>query len=223
MADDESKELVAELRQVGILSHLSPEDLETLKFYGVFGEYGPGEVVVQEGTDQNQLYIIIAGALEVAIHSGGEDVVLGSIGTGDCIGEVSIFEPGQASATVRVVEKSILWHLDVNALQNFFEQMPTAGGQLMMGIAQLLTKRLRQANQAIVANRLLPKHLSVRSGKMDPISTKTLGIKTKDEKESKSLLGGLFKGKQPPAPEAPKIPTEIRIKPKSEDDKKDTK
>ncbi|MFZ5807481.1 MAG: Crp/Fnr family transcriptional regulator [Verrucomicrobiota bacterium] len=212
MSEETSKPVVAELRAEGILSHISSEDLETLKFYGVFGEYGPGEIVVHEGSDQNRLYVIIAGSLEVLIHSGGEDIVLGSIGAGDCIGEISIFEPGKASATVRVVETAVLWYLDVNSLQSFFEQMPVAGGQLMLGIAQLLTKRLRQANQAIVANRLLPKYLSVRSGKMQPITAQNLGVDEK--KEQSGLLGGLFKGKK--QPQAPKISTEIKIKPKSD-------
>lgn len=42
-------ELVAELKPEGIFEHVSPLDLEALKFYGTFGEYAPGEVVVKRG------------------------------------------------------------------------------------------------------------------------------------------------------------------------------
>jgi CRP-like cAMP-binding protein len=199
-------ELVADLRQEGILSHISPSDLETLKYYGVFGEYGPGEVVVQEGVEQSELYIVIAGDLEVVIKSGGEEVTLGKIGPGDCIGEISIFEPGPASATVRVLEQAVLWHLDVTSLQSYFERLPVAGGQLMLGIAQLLSKRLRQANQAIIANRMIPKHLSVRSGKVEPITADNVD---EDNKEKRTgLLGGLFKKDKPGGS---KISTDIKI------------
>jgi CRP-like cAMP-binding protein len=198
-------ELVADLRQEGILSHISPSDLETLKYYGVFGEYGPGEVVVQEGVEQSELYIVIAGDLEVVIKSGGEEVTLGKIGPGDCIGEISIFEPGPASATVRVLEQAVLWHLDVTSLQSYFERLPVAGGQLMLGIAQLLSKRLRQANQAIIANRMIPKHLSVRSGKVEPITADNVD---EDKEKRTGLLGGLFKKDKPGGS---KISTEIKI------------
>jgi CRP/FNR family transcriptional regulator, cyclic AMP receptor protein len=185
-------EVVAELRPEGILSHVSAQDLETLKFYGVFGEYGPGEIVVNEGAEQDRLYVIISGKLNVIIQSAGTEVLLGSIGTGDCIGEISIFEPGVASATVKVVETAVLWHLDVAALQNFFEQVPAAGGMLMLGIAQLLSRRLRLANQAILANRMLPKHLGVRSGAREPITAETV---KKDEDKSIFKFFGKKTGK----------------------------
>ena len=191
MSQDQNP-VIAELKPIGILNHLSAEDLEALKYYGVFGEYGPGEIVVKEATDQDKLYVVVAGKLEVIVQHAGEEMVLGIIEAGDCIGEVSIFEPGQASATVRVMETSVLWYLDVNSLQGFFERMPVAAGQLMIGISQLLSKRLRQANQAIIANRILPKHLSVRSGKMQPIKLENI------DKESDRTTGflGLLKGKK---------------------------
>ena len=184
-------EIIADLSPAGILAHICPEDLETLKFYGVFGEYGPGEVIVHQGANQKSLYYIVSGTLEVVISSSTNEVKLGEIGPGDCIGEVSVFEPGEASATVRVLETCVLWSLDVDALQSFFEQLPVASGQLMLGIAQLLTKRLRNANNAILHNRILPHHLSVRSGNaMEPIKADNL------RHEKPGVLGGLF-GKKP--------------------------
>jgi CRP/FNR family cyclic AMP-dependent transcriptional regulator len=184
MAEDE---VVADLFSTGILSHIPAPDLETLKFYGVFGEFGVGENVIAEGTLQDRLYFVISGKLEVSVDSGGQKVVLGEMGPGDCIGEVSVFEPGPASATVSVVETVVLWHIDVAALQTFFEAIPAAGGSLLLGIAQLLSRRLRQANAAIIANRVLPKHLSVRSGGLrEPIKAENLPV------EKGGLLKGLF-------------------------------
>ncbi len=185
-------EIIADLSPVGILAHIGPEDLETLKFHGTFGEYGVGEVIVRQGESQTCLYFIISGLLEVVIASGSNEVKLGEIGPGDCIGEVSVFEPGEASATVKVIETSVLWSLDVGSLQNYFEQLPVAGGQLMLGIAQLLTKRLRHANNTILANRILPQHLSVRSGQgKEPLKAENLP-------QSKGVLGGLFGKKSTP-------------------------
>ncbi len=171
----------------GILAHVQPGELETLKFYGVFGEFGKGEAVIAEGANQDRLYLVLSGKLEVSIDSGGQKIVLGEMGPGDCIGEVSVFEPGPASATVSVVETAVLWHIDVAALQTFFEAIPVAGGSLLLGIAQLLSRRLRQANAAIVANRLLPKHLSVRSGTLrEPIRADNIPA------EKGGLLKNLF-------------------------------
>ncbi len=183
----ETGETIEDLKPVGILSHVVPGDLETLKYYGVFGEYGEGDILIEEGSIQDRLYIIINGELEVSVKSSGEKVVLGIIGGGDSLGEVSIFEPGAASATVEVLRSTILWHTDVDSLQSFFEQLPVAGGQLMLGISQLLSKRLRQANSQIIQNHLPPQHMMVRAGRKEPLRADN--IKPADKQ---GFLGSLF-------------------------------
>ncbi|GAB4241775.1 MAG: hypothetical protein OHK005_05090 [Candidatus Methylacidiphilales bacterium] len=159
-------DIIADLTPNGILGFLQPEDLETLKYYGVFGEFAPGEVIVREGLLQDRLYFVVSGKLQVSASRAGEVFVLGEVQTGDCLGEVSIFEPGPASATVTVLETAVLWHLDIQALQEFFAALPSAGGQLLVGVAQLLCKRLRAANQEIARNHQTPTFLCVRAGKL---------------------------------------------------------
>jgi CRP-like cAMP-binding protein len=194
-----------DLIPVGILGYISPGDLQTLKFYGTFGEFGSGEIVVDQGAAQTCLYVVISGILEVIIVGSGKEVRLGEIGAGDCIGEVSVFEPGVASASVRVVETAVLWSLDVQSLQTYFEQLPVAGGQLILGIAQLLSKRLRQANQTILSNQISPVHLSVRSGSMrEPIKASN----TESKENAKGGLFGGFLGSKKDT--APKISTQIK-------------
>ncbi len=198
---DETHDVMAMLTATGIFRYLDERSLEALKFFGIFGEYGPGEVVIHEGSDQDRLYFVVSGELEVATAGAGKEVILGTLGHGECLGEISIFEPGLASATVRVISKSVLWSLDVESLQQYFEQAPTAGGQLLLGIAQQLSRRLRHANQIILENRILPQHLGVRSGAIkEPIKADTV---PKDHKAG--MLGGLFGRK-----EGPKISTDVK-------------
>jgi CRP/FNR family transcriptional regulator, cyclic AMP receptor protein len=192
-------EVVTELRPCGILSFLDEQSLEALKYHGVFGEYGPGEVIIREGESQHFLFVVISGRLEVLMVHGGKEVLLGEIEEGDCLGEVSIFEPGEASATVRVVETAVLWSLEVDQLQDFFEKLPVAGGQLLLGITQLMARRLRHANQQILANRITPKHLSCRSARMEPIKAGSL------HDDKKGIISGLFGSKHKPT-----IPTQIK-------------
>jgi CRP-like cAMP-binding protein len=183
-------DLIAELTPEGILAFLKPEELEVLKFYGVFGEYGVGEIVVEEGAMQNRLYYVLSGKLNVLVNRAGEEFKLGEVQSGDCLGEVSIFEPGVASATVRVSETAVLWHLDIEALQSFFAELPGAGGQLLVGIAQLLCKRLRHANDAIAQNHSSPNFLGIRAGALKQ------AIRFDNLQPSRSKKGGgLFKKK----------------------------
>lgn len=213
-----SDEVIAELTPVGILSYIAPENLEALKYYGVFGEYGLGEVVVEQGVQQDMLYFVVSGEMEVTVSSTERQVKVGEIGPGDCLGELSIFEPGPASATVVVTKTCVLWCLEVQALQTFFQRLPVAGGQLMLGIAQLLSKRLRHANNAILSNEILPNHLGVRSGSLkEPIRADSAGgvysqpasDTGQRQKASGGLLGGLFGGKKDDGSQ-PSISTHIR-------------
>jgi CRP-like cAMP-binding protein len=198
----DNPEVLARLQPTGILSFLEYPDLETLQFYGTFGEYGPGEVIIQQDQKAQTLHIVIAGSLEVIVSALGKETKVGDIGEGDCIGEIGILEPGPASATVRVAETTILWSIDIEALQQFFEVVPMGAAKLLMGISSLLCKRLRHANQTIMENRILPGHLGVRCGLIkEPIRASA------DEKPGKGgLFGGLLGGKKDP----PKISTQIK-------------
>lgn len=181
-------EIIADLTQTGILQHLSLPDLEALKFYGTFGEYGVGEVIVTQDQPNERLYIVTHGLLDVIVSQAGKDTKVGDIGPGDCIGEIAILEPGDASATVVVRETAILWSIDVNALQQYFESVPVGGAFLLMGISRLLCRRLRHANQTIMENRIVPGHLGVRSGLVrEPIKAGNVG-------GTKSGKSGLFSG-----------------------------
>lgn len=196
-------EIIADLTAVGILRHLSQPDLEALKFYGTFGEYGVGEVIITQDQPNDYLYFVVHGALDVIVSQHGKETKVGDIGPGDCIGEVAILEPGDASATVVVRETSILWSLDVNALQQYFEAVPVGGAYLLMGISRLLCRRLRHANQTIMENRIIPGHLGVRSGLVrEPIRFENVSGKS----GKSGLFGGLLGGKK----EEPKISTKIK-------------
>ncbi|NJL19550.1 MAG: hypothetical protein HC901_04765 [Bdellovibrionaceae bacterium] len=91
--------------------------------------------------------------------------------------------------------------MDVGQLQDFFEKLPVAGGAIFCwGVAQLMAKRLRFANQQIMANRITPKHLSCRSTRMEPIKVENA------HGEKKGLISGIFGGKQ----HKPSISTQIK-------------
>jgi CRP-like cAMP-binding protein len=200
-----SDEVIADLQAIGILSYMTPDNLEALKFHGVFGEYGVGETIMEQDSQQHNLYFVISGRMEVFLTKAGAQVKLGEVGPGDCLGELSVFEPGLASATVKVVETAVLWSLDIRALQQFFMNAPAGGGQLMLGICQLLSKRLRAANNQILQMQVIPSHLSVRCGKIKgPIKADS----PDEEDDKSSLLGGLFGGGK--KSEKPKISTTIK-------------
>lgn len=151
------------LPRLGPLVYLEEEALQVLGTYGVDHVFPINTSIIREGEPQINLYIVISGQLEVLTTVNGREVNLAELQEGDCFGEVAIFEPGPASATVRTVTESHLWYLDVDHLESFLQEYPHAGCGLILGINTILSQRLQQANKLIKSSQIVPSFLSVRS------------------------------------------------------------
>jgi len=117
---------------------------------GSFGEFitaNDGDVVIQEGHDQDSLFLIVFGTFHVQTETTGRVVLLGQLRSGDTIGEVNIFDSGRASASVVAKTLSQVWRIDRSRLESFLEENPEAAASLLVSIATQLSKRLRRANE----------------------------------------------------------------------------
>ena len=153
------------LPRTGILSFLDDESRELLTRYGTITATSAGEVVIHEGKPQTCLYVVIMGVYSVTTKVTGRDVQLDTVEAGDCFGEVSLFQPGAASATVTSVQAGQLWFMESEQLQQFLFDAPQAGCALILGINTILSRRLKRANAVIRTNEIVPSFLSVRSRK----------------------------------------------------------
>jgi CRP-like cAMP-binding protein len=136
-----------------------------------FATYGsvistvPGQVLIREGETNSYLYIVLKGMFNVSTLVAGKTVLLDTVCEGDCLGEVAIFHPSQASATVTGLAAGELWIIDAGALQEFLLAWPNDGCAAILGINIILSRRLKRANGVIRSNEIVPSFLSVRSHK----------------------------------------------------------
>jgi CRP/FNR family cyclic AMP-dependent transcriptional regulator len=153
----------ATLPRLGILAFMDDDYRIALAGYGRELATEPKQVLLKEGVDSRTLYIVLAGTFIVSVNSAGGQSTLDTVGVGDCLGEISLFEPGAASATATSAEKGKLWAIDSDALQRFLQDYPLAGCALVLGINTLLSRRLRKATSVIKVGEIVPTFLSVRS------------------------------------------------------------
>ena len=129
------------------IGHLKPDDRELLSSYGEFFPGHPGNVIIEEGSMQTEVFVVISGKLEVrASQEDGSELVLAQVGPGETLGEISLFDPGPAAATVKASEFSQLWRIADADLIQFMEDNPGAGNVLLRTLASILAQRLRQMN-----------------------------------------------------------------------------
>jgi CRP-like cAMP-binding protein len=138
-----------ELPAKGIIEPLGDDDRLLLSSYGEFLPVHERQVLIEEGNQQNTLYYVISGTLHASTTRSGRPVLLGRIGAGETIGEINIFHPGLASATVTAIEFTQIWRIDRQSLEDFMNVSPLPASHLLIGIASTLSRRLRETNDKV--------------------------------------------------------------------------
>lgn len=145
-----------EIPALGFARDLSEDERLELSRFGDYITAEAGQVIIPEGETQESLFLVVSGFVHVQTDQGGRSILLNTLRAGDSVGEVSVFDPGPASATVLANEFSILWTITRDKLEAFMQARPLASAKVLLNIATLLCKRLRSTNEKVaVAQSLL--------------------------------------------------------------------
>ncbi|MEM7699007.1 MAG: cyclic nucleotide-binding domain-containing protein [Verrucomicrobiota bacterium] len=139
--------------EMGFVNDFDETERTQLGEFGEFVDVSDGDNLIREGEEQNSLFLIIFGKFHVQTEATGRPVLLGQLKTGDTVGEINIFDAGQASASV--VAKSIgqIWRIDRDRLEDYLEAHPTEAARLLVNIATQLRTRLRKTNEKVAMAR----------------------------------------------------------------------
>ncbi len=131
-------------------------DIDERTQLGNFGEFialNDGETLIEEGQTQDGLYMVVSGTFHVQTVVTGRSVLLGNLRIGDTIGEVNMFDPGKASASVVSRSFSEVWRIDRVRLEQYLEAHPRTAARLLVNVATQLSKRLRKTNEKVAMAR----------------------------------------------------------------------
>ena len=138
------------LPAVGPVAELSEEDRGTLSSYGEFRFAEGGELLIKQGESHGRLLFIISGVLHAVRRDVDREVLLGAIRRGEWVGEVDLFDPVSAMCSVIVIEEAQYWTITRSNLEEFINNYPRAGIQLVISLAALLGRRLRSVTRRLV-------------------------------------------------------------------------
>jgi len=141
------------LRNASIFAELPDEALGELSSLLRTTRLGARKTLFMEGDVSNGCYAIAAGALRVSrFSSDGHETVLAILGTGEVVGELSLFGDASRSATVTALSDCELLHLPKGAFIQFADKNP----QLYRHFLAVLSARLRATNDALTGYATLP-------------------------------------------------------------------
>jgi signal transduction histidine kinase len=111
----------------------------------------PGDVVIEEGTPGDSLYVVLSGELEITKRDGEREVVLATRKTGEAVGEMSLLEHTPRSASVRALQPSELLEISPDAFRTVLETNPSTA----MTVLRTVASRLRSTEASLMQSEKL--------------------------------------------------------------------
>ncbi len=122
-----------------LLEGISASDTEVLCHCGFIMEIPADKVVIREGLVERELYLVLRGEYEVRIGNR----VLGVLGVGDVLGEMSFFDnPGERVVTVRSLTAGRVMVLERHFLEHLAPSHPRLASRLLMNLGRILSRHL---------------------------------------------------------------------------------
>lgn len=157
-----------------ILGELQDEDAEWLAAVGSRRRAPPGTTIIEEGRQNDALYIVLDGTLTATI-SGLRDQEVGLMTRGTIAGEMSFVDGLPPSATVRARDDAVVLAVPRPALEERLRQDAGFAARFFKALAMLLADRLRAGNKMLAgeAGPVLDEDV-IDVDEMDPDSLDTL-------------------------------------------------
>ncbi|BDV40907.1 cyclic nucleotide-binding domain-containing protein [Methylocystis bryophila] len=112
--------------------------------------FAPGEAVIVEGQQSDELYVVAHGEASVEMTSAGGGLVqLAIFGPGALFGELAYLLRTPRSATVRAKTELDVWRLSRSALDSLGEEAPAAALAFQHFLAARLADRVLGANRLV--------------------------------------------------------------------------
>jgi CRP/FNR family cyclic AMP-dependent transcriptional regulator len=132
-------------RVLYMLGQLSDENIEWMIAKGKRENAPAGTVLIEEGKPSDLVYIVLDGLLGVFVKTGKGENLIAQRSTGEILGEMSFIDDRPPTATVKTIEKSVLFTLPKPILAEKLEEDRDFAARFYRGIAVSLSYRLRES------------------------------------------------------------------------------
>lgn len=141
-----------QLQEIAIFAEIEPEGLAALAGSLRLVKVRPNTNLIAVEQPGDRVYFIVSGTVKVFVdHADGSEVILAMLGPGEMVGEMSLVDNLNRSASVTTLESSTLAWMDRTTFWRQLHEIPA----LMGNMVTMLSRRLRLANTRLQANATL--------------------------------------------------------------------
>lgn len=136
-------------------------------------ELKKGELLIEQGTIERCMYVVLCGTLEVVRNDAGREIKLADLGRGDLVGEIGFVRETLRTATVRATSDVTVLRFDYERLRRDLRHFPGVVSRLNFNISAILGARLADVLESLSAKRLSAKQddqSDPGSGSLSPVA-----------------------------------------------------
>ncbi|OVE81146.1 hypothetical protein BVY03_04465 [bacterium K02(2017)] len=141
------------LDNYGLFKGLSKQQQDQIWKFCERKEIAVGEIIIKQGTNGKNLYLIESGSFDVLDQQNNEEFILSKVGAGANVGIMAMIESGQYTATLKATEPSVVYVLPFEAIEAEYGQIKDAPYAIIIR-NQLIqaTEVLHNVNDATVSS-----------------------------------------------------------------------
>ncbi len=141
-----------ELQRSRLFHGLLPEEIEMLAEVTQQKNYKAGELVFEQGSVGDSLFLLAEGAVDVVRkREDSEERVIATLQAPEFFGEMSLIDKEYRSATIRASTDTVMLCLSSENLRSFSRVYRNGFTLLVINIARVLSLRLRETNEKLAA------------------------------------------------------------------------
>ena len=144
----ENLELIEQLKNVHVLDSFGRKDIRQILNFSKVRKYAAGEIIIEEGSYDTWIYILISGSVSVLKQGKEIDKLLRN---GDIFGEMCIIDGSPRSASIKAASDVTCLATDVSFMDNLYKEDKIAFCSVFYQmIAEVLALRLRETSAELV-------------------------------------------------------------------------
>lgn len=135
------------LRRVKVLADLSDEQMERFVAFMEVVRVRQWEEILKQGGPGDAMYLLLEGEVRVRTMIAGKECIFATLTSGECFGEVALFDHGKRVADVVANLDCLLLRISEESFQRLVSEAPDLAAPFVLAISRTLVARLRAENK----------------------------------------------------------------------------
>jgi CRP/FNR family cyclic AMP-dependent transcriptional regulator len=140
-------------QDVNIFNSMSADDIRKIIGSGKILRFSAGQVVIQTGNKNNEMFIVLDGEIRVSV--GRSDMLPYSVGPGQVFGEISMLSRTSRTADCVASKDTEVAIISRQNLLRLIKIEPEISTQLLLNLARSLSLKLKRTNEYITSSKKL--------------------------------------------------------------------